>query len=223
VSASTLRARFPPTVWRPPHGRTQDHMAKTRSAGAEAATAQAATPPLVPEPTNPSPSAVQPSAGTGAGPSAPEVEHTVSGIFEVSLEGLGASAQDIETLRRIRALIASKSVPAHPEQETRPSSSQMQPAQHQDAALSHAASDAIDFNIRQAERYLAAAKPGRRRNAATASRSGAARTNADTRRACCAGGPAARLAHPAGQAGSAGPMEAAERRLRRAKHRPPPR
>jgi hypothetical protein len=76
-------------------------------------------------------------------------------MFEVSLEGLGASAQDIEALRRIRALIAGKSVPAHPEQETRPSSSQMQPSQHQDAAPPHAASDAIDFNIRQAERYLA--------------------------------------------------------------------
>jgi hypothetical protein len=89
VSASTLRARFPPTVWRPPRGRAQDHMARTRSAGAEAAAAQAATPPLVSEPTNPCPSAVQPSAGTGAGLSAPEVEHTASGMFEVSLEGLG--------------------------------------------------------------------------------------------------------------------------------------
>jgi hypothetical protein len=76
-------------------------------------------------------------------------------MFEVSLEGLGASAQDIEALRRIRALIAGKSVPPHPEQETRPSSSQGQPSQHQDAAPPHAVSDAIDFNIRQAERYLA--------------------------------------------------------------------
>jgi hypothetical protein len=76
-------------------------------------------------------------------------------MFEVSLEGLGASAQDIEALRRIRALIAGKSVPAHPGQETRPSSSQVQPPQHQDAAPPHAISDAIDFNIRQAERYLA--------------------------------------------------------------------
>jgi hypothetical protein len=76
-------------------------------------------------------------------------------MFEVSLEGLGASAHDIEALRRIRALIAGKSVPAHPKQETRPSSSQVQPSQHQAAAPPHAASDAIDFNIRQAERYLA--------------------------------------------------------------------
>jgi hypothetical protein len=76
-------------------------------------------------------------------------------MFEVRLEGLGASVQDIEALRRIRALIAGKSVPAHPEQETRPSTSPMQLSQHQDAALPHAASDAIDFNIRQAERYLA--------------------------------------------------------------------
>jgi hypothetical protein len=76
-------------------------------------------------------------------------------MFEVSLEGLGASAQDIEALQRIRALIAGKSVPAHPEQETRPSSWQVQPSQHQDAAPPHATSDAIDFNIRQAERYLA--------------------------------------------------------------------
>jgi hypothetical protein len=76
-------------------------------------------------------------------------------MFEVSLEGLGASAQDIEALRRIRALIAGKTVPAQHEQETRPSSSQAQPSQHQDAAPPHTASDAIDFNIRQAERYLA--------------------------------------------------------------------
>jgi hypothetical protein len=155
VSASTLRARSPPTVWRPPRGRIQDHMARTRSAGAEATTAQASIPLLGSEPANPSASAVQPSAGTGAGPSDPEVEHTASGMFEVSLEGLGASAQDIEALRRIRALIAGKSVPAQPEQETRPSSSQAQPSQQQDAAPPHTASDAIDFNIRQAERYLA--------------------------------------------------------------------
>jgi hypothetical protein len=76
-------------------------------------------------------------------------------VFEVSLEGLGASAQDIEALRRIRALVAGKSVSAQPEQETHPSSSQAQPPQHQDAAPPHTASDAIDFNIRQAERYLA--------------------------------------------------------------------
>jgi hypothetical protein len=76
-------------------------------------------------------------------------------MFEVNLEGLGASAQDIEALRRIRALIAGKSAQAQPEQETRPSSSQAQPSQHQDAAPPHTASDAIDFNIRQVERYLA--------------------------------------------------------------------
>jgi hypothetical protein len=70
------------------------------------------------EPANPSAS-----AGTGTGPSAPEVEHTASGMFEVSLEGLGASAQDIEALRRIWALIAGKTVAAQQEQETRPSSS----------------------------------------------------------------------------------------------------
>jgi hypothetical protein len=33
-------------------------------------------------------------------------------MFEVSLEGLGASAQDIEALRRIQALIAGKTVAA---------------------------------------------------------------------------------------------------------------
>jgi predicted component of type VI protein secretion system len=76
-------------------------------------------------------------------------------MFEVSLEGLGASAQDIEALRRIRALIAGKSVPAQIEQETRPSSSQAQPSQHQDAAPPHTAPDSLNFNIRQAERYLA--------------------------------------------------------------------
>jgi hypothetical protein len=75
-------------------------------------------------------------------------------VFEVSLEGLGASAQDIESLRRIRALVAGKSAPAQPEQETHPSSSHAQPPQHQDAAPPHTASDAIDFNIRQAEHYL---------------------------------------------------------------------
>jgi hypothetical protein len=50
-------------------------------------------------------------------------------MFEVSLEGLRASAQDIEALRRIRALIAGKTVAAQQEQETRPSSSQAQPSQ----------------------------------------------------------------------------------------------
>jgi hypothetical protein len=76
-------------------------------------------------------------------------------VFEVSLEGLGASAQDIEALRRIRALVAGKAVAAQQEQEMRPSSSQAQPSQQQDAAPMHAAPDAVDFNIRQAERYLA--------------------------------------------------------------------
>jgi hypothetical protein len=76
-------------------------------------------------------------------------------MFEVSLEGLGASAQDIEALRRIRALIAGKTVEAQQEQETRPSSSQAQPSQQQDAVPPHTAPDFIDFNIRQAERYLA--------------------------------------------------------------------
>jgi hypothetical protein len=104
-------------------------MARTRSAGVEATTAQVSTPPLAPEPANPSASAVQPSAGTGAGASIPEVEHTASGVFEVRLEGLGASAQDIEALRRIRALIAGKAVAAQQEQEVRPSSSQAQPSQ----------------------------------------------------------------------------------------------
>jgi hypothetical protein len=73
-------------------------MARTRSAGTEANTAQASIPPPASEPANPSASAVQPSAGTGAGPNALEVEHTASGMFEVSLEGLGASVQDIEAL-----------------------------------------------------------------------------------------------------------------------------
>jgi hypothetical protein len=76
-------------------------------------------------------------------------------MFEVSLEGMGASAQDIEALRRIRALIAGKSVPAQLEQETRPSSWQAQPSQHKDVVPPHTAPDSIDFNIRQVERYLA--------------------------------------------------------------------
>jgi hypothetical protein len=68
-------------------------MERKRSASAEATTAQASTPPLAPEPANPSVWAVQPSAGTGAGANVPEVEHTASGVFEVSLErpgGFGA-------------------------------------------------------------------------------------------------------------------------------------
>jgi hypothetical protein len=47
-------------------------------------------------------------AGTGAGVKVPEVELTASGAFEVILERLGALAQDIEALRRIRALVAGK-------------------------------------------------------------------------------------------------------------------
>jgi hypothetical protein len=76
-------------------------------------------------------------------------------MFEVNLKGLGASVQDIEALRRIRALIAGKSVAAQQEQETRPSSSQAQPPKQQDVVPPHTAPDSIDFNIRQAERYLA--------------------------------------------------------------------
>jgi hypothetical protein len=99
--------------------------------------------------------AIQPSAGTGAGPSVPEVEHTASGVFEVSLEGLGASAQDIKALQRIRALIAGKTMAAQQEQEMRPSSSQAQSSQQQDVTPPHAAPDTVNFNIRQVERYLA--------------------------------------------------------------------
>jgi hypothetical protein len=93
--------------------------------------------------------------GAGAGQSVLEVEHTTSGVFEASLEGLGASAQDIKALRRIRALVAGKTVAAQQEQEMRPSSSQAQLSQQHDAAPTRAAPDAVDFNIRQAERYLA--------------------------------------------------------------------
>jgi hypothetical protein len=49
--------------------------------------------------------------------SVPEVEHTASGAFEVSLEGLGASAQDIKALRRIHALIEGKATATQQEQE----------------------------------------------------------------------------------------------------------
>jgi hypothetical protein len=76
-------------------------------------------------------------------------------VFEVSLDGLGASAQDIEALRRIWALVAGKAVAAQQEQEMRSCSSQAQPSQQQDTAPTHAASDVVDFDIRQAERYLA--------------------------------------------------------------------
>jgi hypothetical protein len=75
-------------------------------------------------------------------------------VFEVSLEGLGASAQDIEALRRIRALIAGKAATVQQEQEARPSSSQAQPPQQHHATPTHTASYDVDFNIRQAERYL---------------------------------------------------------------------
>jgi hypothetical protein len=110
-------------------------MARTHSAGAEATAAQAATPSPAPEPSNPSASAAQPLAGTGASVSVPEVEHTASAVFEASLEGLGASLQDIEVLRRIRALIAGKAVTAQQEQEDRQSSSQAQPPLQQGATL----------------------------------------------------------------------------------------
>jgi hypothetical protein len=93
--------------------------------------------------------------GAGAGPSVPEVEHTASGVFEVSLKGLGASAQYIEALLRIRALVAGKTVVVQQEQEMRPSSSQAQPSQQHDEAPTHVAPGTVDFNIRQAERYLA--------------------------------------------------------------------
>jgi hypothetical protein len=68
---------------------------------------------------------------------------------------MGASAQDIEALRRIRALIAGKAVAAQQEQEVRSSSSQAQPSQQQGAAPMHATPDVVDFNIRKAARYLA--------------------------------------------------------------------
>jgi hypothetical protein len=49
-----------------------------------------------------------------------------------------------------------KAAAAQQEQEARPSSSQVQPSQQeQGAAPTHAAPDDVDFNIRQAERYLA--------------------------------------------------------------------
>jgi hypothetical protein len=75
-------------------------------------------------------------------------------VFEVSLEGLGASAQDIEALRRTQALIVGKAAAAQQEQEVRSSSSQVQPSQQQGAAPTHAAPDGVNFNIRQAEWYL---------------------------------------------------------------------
>jgi hypothetical protein len=41
-----------------------------------------------------------------------ELPRPCSGVFEVSLEGLGASAQDIKSLRRICALVTVKAVAA---------------------------------------------------------------------------------------------------------------
>jgi hypothetical protein len=75
-------------------------------------------------------------------------------MFEVSLEGLGALAQDIEALRSIWALNVGKTMAAQQEQEMRPSSSQAQPSQQQDVHAPHAAPDTIDFNIKKAECYL---------------------------------------------------------------------
>jgi hypothetical protein len=46
-------------------------------------------------------------------------------------------------------------VAAQQEQEAPSSSSQAQPSQQQDVVALHATPDTIDFNIRQAERYLA--------------------------------------------------------------------
>jgi hypothetical protein len=77
------------------------------------------------------------------------------GCSRSASRGWGASAQDIEALRRIRALIAGKSIAVQHEQGTRPFSSQAQPSQQQDVVPPHTAPDSIDFNIRQAERYLA--------------------------------------------------------------------
>jgi hypothetical protein len=130
-------------------------MARTRSAGAKATTTQPPTPPPTLEPANPSASVAQPSAGTGTDASPVEVEHSASRVFEVSLKGLGASALDIEALRRIRALITGKAVAAQQEQEAQPSSSQAQPHQQQGTTPTRAAVGDIDFNIRRAEHYFA--------------------------------------------------------------------
>jgi hypothetical protein len=59
------------------------------------------------EATNPSSAAAEgPSGGADAGADAAKIEHTAIGEFEVSLKGHGVSAQDIEALLRIRALVA---------------------------------------------------------------------------------------------------------------------
>jgi hypothetical protein len=76
-------------------------------------------------------------------------------VFEVNLEGLGASAQDIEALRWIRALITGKAAAAQQEQEAQPSSSQAQPHQQQGAAPTRTVPGDVYFNIRQAEWYFA--------------------------------------------------------------------
>jgi hypothetical protein len=44
---------------------------------------------------------------------------------------------------------------AQQEQKMRSSSSQAQPSQQHDAAPTHTAPDTVDFNIKQAEHYLA--------------------------------------------------------------------
>jgi hypothetical protein len=70
-------------------------------------------------------------------------------VFEVSLEGLGAFAQDIE------ALITGKTAAAQQEKEDRPSSSQAQSPQQQGVAPTPIVAGDADFNIRQAERHFA--------------------------------------------------------------------
>jgi hypothetical protein len=63
--------------------------------------------------------------------------------------------QDIEALRRIRALITGKATAAQQEQEDRPSSSQAQLPQQQGATLTRTIAGDFDFNIRRAEWYFA--------------------------------------------------------------------
>jgi hypothetical protein len=129
-------------------------MTRTRSTGAQATAAQATTHPRRRNPPTLRPR--PPSLRRELAPArASRRSSTASVVFEVSLEGLGASAQDIEALRRIRALITGKAVTAQQEQEDRSSSSQAQLPQQQGATPTQTVAGDFDFNIRQAERYFA--------------------------------------------------------------------
>lgn len=73
----------------------------------------------------------------------------------MSLEGLGASAQDIEALRRTRALDADKAVAVQQAREARPSTSQVKARQQRGMAAAATVANDLESNIRQPDLYFA--------------------------------------------------------------------